>query len=145
MTEQPNVIERVNGTEPATIVEKITEAELVTTHDEDKPTFDVGELSYADVRHLEKTYNKAVALRDKNTTALTDDERDALEEQAESLMDSVYDSMAVCITYMPRTWLVTRAPAAIEFAVAGELRKYLRANRIMDLVAVFKESQEKKA
>jgi hypothetical protein len=145
MTDQPNVAEKINGTEPVITVEKLTEAEMVTPHDEDVPTFDFGELSYTDVRQLEKTYNKAVTLRDKNTQALTDDEREAVENQAEALMDSVYDSVALCITYMPRSWLVTRAPLEVDFAVAGELRKYLRASRIMDLVTEFKASQEKKA
>lgn len=145
MTDQPNVIERVNGTAPATIVEKQAEAELVVTQDEDKPTFDFGELSYSDVRQLEKTYNKANKLREKQTAPeLTDDELEALETQAEALMDDVYDSVALSITYIPRSWLVKRAPKEIDVTEKGVLRKYLRADRIMDLVEEFRRSQEKK-
>lgn len=145
MTDQPNVAEKVNGVEPMITVEKNADVELVATLDEDKPTFDFGELSYADVRQLEKTYNRATRLAEKkNAPNLTDEQMEALEVQAEGLMDDVYDSVALSITYIPRSWLVKRAPVDVDVTEKGILRKYLRADRIMDLVEEFKASQEKK-
>lgn len=144
MTDQPNVAEKVNGVKPVITVEK-ADVELVQLHDEDVPTFDFGELSYADVRQLEKTYNKATKLAEKkDVQGLTDEQYEALEAQAEAMMDDVYDSVALSITYIPRSWLVKRTPANVDVTEKGILRKYLRADRIMDLVAEFKVSQEKK-
>lgn len=146
MTEQPIVAEKVNGVEPVITVEKMTEADAVATHDEDVPTFDFGELSYGDIRQLQKTHAKALRLKEKgDDPTLTEEQADALEAQAEAMMDQLYDSVALTITYMPKHWLVTRAPSDVDIRPAGELRKYLRGNRIMDLLEEFKRSQEKKA
>ena len=135
MTEQPNVIERVNGTEPATTVEKITEAELVTTHDEDKPTFDFGELSYDDVIQLQRTH-----VRVQKMLADGGDEN-----EAQQMTNEIFDSLGMIITYMPRHWLVKRAPANLDITQQGMLRKYIRADRMMAVMNAFREEQEKKA
>lgn len=136
MTDQPNVATKVNGVEPVITVEKNTDVEMVATHDEDVPMFDFGELSYDDVQQLQRTHTKVQKM-------VADGGND--EEEAQGLTNQIFDTLGLIITYMPRSWLVKRTPANVEIAVLGNLRKYIRSDRMLDVMTAFKEQQEKKA
>lgn len=137
MTDQPSIeLKPESGLEP--------EVEAVV-HQEDVPTFDFGELSYEDMRRIERAHAKATKLsKQAKTEGITDEQAAALDAEANDLMDGVFDMLALTITYIPRAWLVKRTPEDVDITQPGMLRKFVRADRTMDVMSEFTASQEKK-
>lgn len=97
------------------------------------PEFDLSELSWEDSAAIDLAgmrASKAIKAQDA--------------DEAEKAFAAIRQTLATCVVSMPRTWLVGRAPEAIDWSDPASFR-WLRATHMQLLLAAFREAQRPEA